>query len=85
MTLVIEPHAKFFMVGNPAAGASPVKSRQRVSSGVTTEQLIKRYRLRRSSAVLDAIVERHRAGVEAMAFALRVMVILLTTTILTQI
>lgn len=69
-TLVVESYAKFLMVGKPASGGSPVKSRQRVSSGVTTEQLIGRYRLRRSSAVLDTIVERHRAAVEAMAFAL---------------
>ena len=36
----------------------------------TSEQLLARYRLRRSRAILDEIVERHRAGVEAMAYSL---------------
>jgi RNA polymerase sigma factor for flagellar operon FliA len=58
------------MVGKPAAGESSVRSRKRVPVNATTEQLIDRYRLRRSGAILDEVVERHRAAVDAMAFAL---------------
>jgi len=38
--------------------------------GSTTEQLLARYRLRRTPAILDEVVERHRAAVDAMAYAL---------------
>lgn len=58
------------MVGKPAAGDPSVRSRKRVPVGATTEQLLERYRLRRSGAILDEVVERHRGAVESMAFAL---------------
>lgn len=38
--------------------------------GATTEQLLERYRLRRSRAILNEVVERHRGAVESMAFTL---------------
>ena len=62
------------MVVKPAAGdsngESTVQSRKRTPVNATTEQLLERYRLRRSRAILDEVVERHRAAVESMAFAL---------------
>ena len=54
------------MVGKPTARGST----RRAPVGVPTEQLLKRYRLRRSRAVLDQVVERHRGVVEAMALTL---------------
>ena len=53
------------MVSNSTARAS--QRRTRVQP--TTEQLLRRYRLRRTRALLDEIVERHRGIVEAMALA----------------
>ena len=44
--------------------------RNRVPMSATTEQLLERYRLRRSRAILDEIVERNRRIVESVAFAL---------------
>ncbi len=62
------------MVGKPAsrspASAAAGPSRARGLTGVTTEQLLERYRLRRSRKVLDHIVERHRAAVESIALNL---------------
>jgi len=46
------------------------KPRNRVPMGATTEQLLERYRLRRSRAILDEIVERQRATVESMAITM---------------
>jgi len=45
-------------------------ARNRVPISATTEQLLERYRLRRSRAILDEVVERHRSVVESMAFTL---------------
>lgn len=45
-------------------------ARNRVPISATTEQLLERYRLRRSRAILNEVVERHRSVVESMAFAL---------------
>lgn len=50
--------------------AEVTTARNRVPISATTEQLLERYRLRRSRAVLDEVVERHRSVVETMAFAL---------------
>ena len=64
------------MVGKPAAGDSRAQgsrttaSRKRVPMEATTEQLLERYRLRRSRTILDEVVERHRGMVESMAYAL---------------
>lgn len=44
--------------------------RNRVPMSATTEQLLERYRLRRSRAILHEVVERHRGVVESMAFTL---------------
>lgn len=59
------------MVGKPAPSSPTPRGadapRQRGLTGVTTEQLLERYRLRRSRKILDLIVERHRAAVEAIA------------------
>lgn len=44
--------------------------RNRVPMSATTEQLLERYRLRRSRAILDEVVERQRAVVESMAVTL---------------
>lgn len=49
------------------AVADDAKGARRVAD---TEQLLRRYRLRRSRALLDQIVERHRGLVEAMALSL---------------
>ena len=57
------------MVGKPAARDRRPPS-QAGTSDVTTEQLLERYRLRRSRKILDQVVERHRADVESMARAL---------------
>lgn len=40
------------------------------ASPSTTEQLLGRYRLRRSAAILDEVVERYRGAVESMAYSL---------------
>ena len=54
------------MVGKPTAGGS----KRLMPVGETTEQLLERYRLRRSRKLLDQVVERHRSHVEAMALSL---------------
>lgn len=51
------------VAGGPVAGAQ-------VAGGQSTEQLLARYRLRRSRAVLDQIVEQNRNTVEAMALTM---------------
>lgn len=54
------------MVGKPTSRGS----KRLAPVGETTEQLLERYRLRRSRKLLDEVVERHRNTVEAMALAL---------------
>ena len=54
------------MVGKPTSRGS----KRLEPVGEPTEQLLERYRLRRSRKLLDQVVERHRDTVEAMALTL---------------
>lgn len=51
-------------------GEAVADAARRAKPATETEQLLRRYRLRRSRAVLDQIVERYRGLVEAMALSL---------------
>jgi RNA polymerase sigma factor FliA len=52
------------------AGAAASDGAPAPADGVAVEQLLQRYRLRRSRALLDQVVERQRCLVEAMAYSL---------------
>lgn len=60
------PHARWYMVGKPAARDAGT-SQERGAASVTTEHLLASYRLHCSRQVLDQVVERHRPIVERMA------------------
>ena len=57
-------------VRSRANQADTSTARNRVPRSATTEQLLERYRLRRSRAILNEVVERHRSVVESMAYTL---------------
>lgn len=57
-------------VRSRANQADTSTARNRVPKSATTEQLLERYRLRRSRAILNEVVERHRSVVESMAYTL---------------
>ncbi|HIE70248.1 MAG TPA: sigma-70 family RNA polymerase sigma factor [Planctomycetes bacterium] len=57
-------------VRSRANQADTSTARNRVPMSATTEQLLERYRLRRSRAILNEVVERHRSVVESMAYTL---------------
>lgn len=56
--------------GAKAKGGNKVVQTRTNFRRSTTEQLLARYSLRRSRAVLDEVVERHRVTVETMAYGL---------------